>query len=79
MALVLLWLKLIFSRVDIGTKITDTINASMGESVELHPNFTVVPGNIDTSSLTSAITESVSALTGEYICTYRYQQMLRVL
>lgn len=54
-----------FSGVDIGTKITDTINASMGESVELHPNFTVVPGNIDTSSLTSAITESVSALTGD--------------
>ena len=41
-----------FSGLDIGTKITDTINASMGESVELHPNFTVVPGNIDTSSLT---------------------------
>ena len=54
-----------FSGLDIGTKITDTINASMGESVELHPNFTVVPGNIDTSSLTSAITESVSALTGD--------------
>lgn len=54
-----------FSGLDIGTKITDTINASMGESVELHPNFTVVPGNIDTSSLTSTITESVSALTGD--------------
>lgn len=54
-----------FSGLDIGTKITDTINASMGESVELHPNFTVVPGNIDTSSLTSAITESVSALIGD--------------
>lgn len=54
-----------FSGLDIGTKITDTINASMGESVELHPNFTVVPGNIDTSILTSAITESVSALTGD--------------
>ena len=54
-----------FSGLDIGTKITDTINASMGESVELHPDFTVVPGNIDTSSLTSAITESVSALTGD--------------
>ena len=54
-----------FSGLDIGTKITDTINASMGESVELHPNFTVVPGNIDTSSLTSAITESASALTGD--------------
>ena len=54
-----------FSGLDIGTKITDTINASMGESVELHPNFTVVPGNIDTSNLTSAITESVSALTGD--------------
>ena len=54
-----------FSGLDIGTKITDTINASMGESVELHPNFTVVPGNIDISSLTSAITESVSALIGD--------------
>ena len=54
-----------FSGLDIGTKITDTINASMGESVELHPNFTVVPGNIDTSILTSAIMDSVSALTGD--------------
>lgn len=54
-----------FSGLDIGTKITDTINASMGESVELHPNFTVIPGNIDTSILTSAITDSVSALTGD--------------
>ena len=54
-----------FSGLDIGTKITDTINASMGERVELYPNFTVVPGNIDTSILTSAIMDSVSALTGD--------------
>lgn len=52
-----------FSGLDIGTKITDTINASMGESVELHPNFTVVPGNIDTSILTSAINDSISTIT----------------
>lgn len=52
-----------FSGLDIGTKITDTINASMGESVELHPNFTVVPGNIDTSSLSSAINDSISTIT----------------
>ena len=52
-----------FSGVDIGTKITDTINASMGESVELHPNFTVVPGTVDTSSLSSAINDSISTIT----------------
>lgn len=52
-----------FSGLDIGTKITDTINASMGESVELHPNFTVVPGTVDTSSLSSAINDSISTIT----------------
>ncbi len=54
-----------FGELDIGTKITDTINASMGESIEIHPNFTVVPGTVDTSSLISAITDSVSAITGD--------------
>lgn len=35
----------------------------MGESVELHPNFTVVPGTVDTSSLSSAINDSISTIT----------------
>ena len=52
-----------FSGLDIGTKITDTINASMGESIEIHPNFTVVPGTVDTSSLSSAINDSISTIT----------------
>ena len=52
-----------FGELDIGTKITDTINASMGESIEIHPNFTVVPGTVDTSSLSSAINDSISTIT----------------
>lgn len=52
------------SGLDIGSRIMESINTSMGECLEINPNFNIIPGNVDISAINAAVTSAIADIAG---------------